>query len=276
MSKIWLITGANRGFGWEIAKNALDAGDSVVVSSRKGTLPDDVDASNQLLPLRLDVTDQPSIDDAVAAAVERFGRIDVLVNNAGYGQLGSFEELSPESIDRQFATNVFGVFNVTRAVLPVMRRQHSGHIITISSIAGISTGAGSTIYGATKFAVTGWTEGLDEEVAPFGIHTTTIHPGMFRTDFLDPSSVSHADIELDDYADQRQQRREYLDSMNHQQLGDPEKFGPAVVKLAALEHPPIRWGAGSDAYDAYTNRADALRSSAQEWEQLTRSTDITD
>ncbi|SFF66839.1 Short-chain dehydrogenase, partial [Actinacidiphila alni] len=191
MSKVWFITGANRGFGYEIARAALDSGDRVVATARR---PQEAEAAlkehgERVLALPLDVTDTDSVVAAVAAARERFGRIDVLVNNAGYGQLGYFEEQSPQSVERQFATNVFGVFDVTRAVLPVMRAQRSGHVITISSLSGIIGIAGSPVYGATKFAVTGWSEGLGRELAPFGIHATCVHPGMFRTDFLDPTSV---------------------------------------------------------------------------------------
>jgi len=275
MSKTWFITGANRGFGYQIAASALESGDSVVATARR---PEQAGAAlagygDRLLTTRLDVTDSAGIDAAVAAAVDRFGRIDVLVNNAGYGQLGVFEELSPESIERQFRVNVFGMFDVARAVLPVMRAQRSGHILNISSLSGIIGIAGSAIYGATKFAVTGWSEGLSREAAPFGIHVTSVHPGMFRTDFLDPSSVSHGDRDIDDYSDFRKSQRGYLESMNHAQLGDPEKFGTAVVRLAAMPRPPIRWAAGSDALDSFRQRAEELTSSATEYEQLSRSTD---
>ncbi|NUR97617.1 MAG: SDR family NAD(P)-dependent oxidoreductase, partial [Kribbellaceae bacterium] len=189
MTTTWFITGANRGFGYEIAKTALAAGDAVVSTARNPQQAAEAlgDHGDRLLTARLDVTDPVSIEQAVAEAVDRFGRIDVLVNNAGYGQLGVFEELTPEQIQRQFDTNVFGVFDVTRAVLPILRAQRSGRIITIASISGITSGAGSSMYSATKFAVTGWSEGLAEELAPLGIHVTVVHPGMFSTDFLDPS-----------------------------------------------------------------------------------------
>ncbi|WP_093788883.1 oxidoreductase [Actinacidiphila guanduensis] len=276
MSKVWFITGANRGFGYEIARAALESGDTVVATARR---PQEAQAAlsaygERMLALPLDVTDTMAIETAVSAATDRFGRIDVLVNNAGYGQLGYFEEQSPESVERQFATNVFGVFNVTRAVLPVMRAQRSGHVITISSLSGIVGIGGSPVYGATKFAVTGWSEGLGREVAPFGIHVTCVHPGMFRTDFLDPSSVGHGDVEIDDYAPFRAEQRAYLDASNHTQLGDPVKFGPAVVQLAALQTPPLRWASGSDALASFTQRARELTDSAAEWEELSRSTDI--
>jgi NAD(P)-dependent dehydrogenase (short-subunit alcohol dehydrogenase family) len=265
MSKIWFITGANRGFGHEIARAAEAAGDVVVATARRPL-------SDRFLPL--DVTDTASIEAAVATTVDRHGRIDVLVNNAGYGQLGVFEELSAASIERQFQVNVFGAFNVARAVLPVMRARREGHIINISSLSGIVGIAGSPIYGAAKFALTGWSEGLAREVAPFGVHVTSVHPGMFRTDFLDPSSVSHGDRAIADYDDFRKAQRAYLDASNHTQLGDPHLFGPAVVELAARAEPPLRWAAGSDALDAFHQRARELTDSAAEWETLSRSTDI--
>lgn len=276
MSKTWFITGANRGFGQEIARTALQAGDRVVATARQ---PEQIRAAlsgdeDQLLAVHLDVTDPASIQAAVGAAVDRFGRIDVLINNAGYGQLGVFEEITPEQIERQFATNVFGVFDVTRAVLPTLRRQRSGHIVTIASISGIVGGAGSTIYGASKFAVTGWSEGLAEELQPFGIRVTVVHPGMFRTDFLDPSSVSHGAQSIEDYRAGADDRRAWLDRMNHAQLGDPARFGPAIAHLVALADPPVRVGLGSDAIAAFTERADQLTGSVTEYGELTRSTDL--
>lgn len=276
MSKTWLITGANRGFGLEIAKAALADGDRVVATAREPEPIVDMlaDGGDRLLTAKLDVTDKRDIDAAVAAAIDRFGQIDVLVNNAGYGQLGLFEELTAEQIRRQFDTNVFGVFDVTRAVLPHMRARRSGHVITISSISGIVGGAGSTIYGATKFAVTGWSEGLVGEVEPFGIKVTVVHPGMFRTDFLDPSSVRHGENPIADYQNVSGERRRWLDSMNHAQLGDPARFGPAIVELADMADPPARWGAGSDAIDAFRTRAEQLTSNSDQFERLTRSTDI--
>ncbi|MEW2545983.1 SDR family NAD(P)-dependent oxidoreductase [Streptomyces sp. NPDC047002] len=277
MAKTWLITGANRGFGYEIAKTALDAGDRVVATARR---PEQAEAAlaghgERLLCVRLDVDEAASAEAAVAAAQERFGGIDVLVNNAGYGQLGVFEELSAESIERQFRTNVFGVFHVTRAVLPVMRAQRSGHVITVSSLSGIVGIDGSTVYGATKFAVTGWSEGLSREVRRFGIHATVVHPGMFRTDFLDPSSVRHGDHEIDDYRGYRETQGAYLTESNHTQLGDPAAFGPAIVRLANMSEPPVRWAAGSDAIDSFQRRARELADSALEFEELSRSSDIT-
>lgn len=274
--KTWFITGASRGLGLEIARAALEAGDQVVATGRK---PEQVEAGlagsgERLLALKLDVTDQGSIEASVDAASARFGSIDVLVNNAGYGQLGAFEQLSVAAIERQFATNVFGVFAVTRAVLPVMRAQRSGHILTLSSIGGLVGFDGASIYCATKFALEGWSESLSLELAQFGIKTTVIEPGFFRTDFLDASSVSYDDIAIPDYADYSAKRKAGLDEINHRQAGDPVKLGKAMVSLVASQDPPVRFAVGSDAYGVVTNRAATNRAEADTWRDLSVSTDI--
>lgn len=278
MMKTWLVTGANRGLGLEIARAALAAGDSVVATART---PSQIAETLQghgerLLPVALDVTDPVGVEVAVAQAMERFGRIDVLVNNAGYGQLGAFEEVSRDTLLRQFATNVFGVFDVTRAILPVMRRQRSGHIITISSIAGIEGFEGSSIYCATKHAVSGWSEGLAKEVAPFGIGVTCVYPGRFRTDFLDGSSVRFGGIAIDDYEDFSARRRAALDADNHLQVGNPAKFAEVILKLSQAEQPPLWLATGSDAYAVFVNKAAALRDNAEAWKEVTLSTDFAD
>jgi NAD(P)-dependent dehydrogenase (short-subunit alcohol dehydrogenase family) len=276
VDRVWFITGASRGLGLEIARAALAHGDTVVATARRPEAAQTALAahSDRLLALPLDVTDEASIQTAVAAVTARFGRIDVLVNNAGYGQLGAFEELSPRLVESQFTTNVYGVFNVTRAVLPTMRAQRSGHVLTISSLTGIVGIAGSSIYCAAKFAVAGWSESLSLELEPFGISVTSVHPGMFRTDFLDPSSVSFGDVTVDDYAEVDRERRAYLASANHQQPGDPTKLGPAIIALVEADAPPARWAAGSDAVEAFHDRAGQLQESATTWQQLSESTDL--
>ncbi|MCQ2003491.1 oxidoreductase [Rhizobium sp. NRK18] len=274
--KTWFITGANRGLGLEIARVALEAGDSVTATARD---PKQIDKllegfAGRLHTLPLDVTDRAAVDEAVNAAKERFGRIDVLVNNAGYGQLGAFEEISSETVSRQFATNVFGVFDVTRAVLPVMRAQRSGHVISISSIAGMQGFEGSSIYCATKHAVSGWSEGLAREVAPFGIKVTCVYPGRFRTDFLDSSSVRYGDFAIDDYAAASARHRQALDADNHQQIGDPRKFAAAMLALANADNPPVWLPTGSDAYAVFDNKSAALAESLEHWKDLVLSTDF--
>ncbi|MCZ3384938.1 oxidoreductase [Kosakonia sp. SOY2] len=274
--KTWFITGASRGLGLEIARAALEAGHNVVATARKPEQLLDVltGYDDRLATVQLDVTSHAMVESAVKAALTRFGRLDVLVNNAGFGQLGAFEELSPELIRKQFDTNVFGVFNVTRAVLPAMRSQRSGHVVTISSTAGIVGFEGASMYCATKFSLSGWSESLSLELAPFGIKATCIHPGPFRTDFLDATSVMFGDVAIDDYQQFSEARRDALAQANHHQDGDPVKFGKAVVRLVDSENPPVRWAAGTNAFDTLLSRADDLRNSAQAWQELSKSSDI--
>ncbi|MCW2295457.1 oxidoreductase [Rhodococcus erythropolis] len=246
--QVWFITGANRGIGAEVAKAALSAGHRVVGAARKPeSVTTAVGAAEDLLPVALDITDPHQVELAVDAATEKFGRIDVLVNNAGYGQLGLFEETSLDLIKKQFETNTFGTMTVTRAVLPVMRAQGSGHIFTVSSISGTVGVTGSGIYSASKFAIEGWMESLVLEVEPFGITATIVEPGYFKTDFLDSSSVTYGDITIDDYAKQSKEFRQAQDEMNHQQVGDPAKLATALLQLADTDHPPVRFAAGADA-----------------------------
>jgi NAD(P)-dependent dehydrogenase (short-subunit alcohol dehydrogenase family) len=193
------------------------------------------------------VTVPEQVTAAVKAAADKFGRIDVLVNNAGYGQLGLFEETSLDLVKKQIDTNVYGSMEVTRAVLPVMRAQRSGHVITISSISGTIGVTGSSIYSASKFALEGWMEGLAQELAPFQIKATIVEPGYFKTDFLDSTSVTYGDITIEDYAEEAAAFRKAQEDMNHQQVGDPDKLGHALVELAASDQPPMRFAAGEDA-----------------------------
>lgn len=274
--KTWFVTGASRGLGFEICRAVLDAGDQVVATARDPAVIAEALAANgeRFLGLSLDVTDPASIDAAVAAARKRFGSIDVLVNNAGYGQLGAFEEVSRESIAQQFATNVFGVFDVSRAVLPLMRAQRAGHVVTISSVAGVTGFEGASIYCSTKHAVSGWSDSLAPEVAPFGIKVTCVYPGRFRTDFLDASSVRHGEIAVDDYAALSEQRRAMLDAGNHRQSGDPVRFAQAILELVSMKEPPQWFAAGSDAHAVFTEKAKALRDNAEDWKALTMSTDF--
>ena len=238
--KIWFITGAGRGMGVDIAKAALAAGHGVVATGRD---PDAVISGSRCgwrPPRRkVDVTSPADAEAAVQAAVERFGRIDVLVNNAGNFQAGFFEELTPEQIDRQPSTTLIGPMHVTRAVLPVMRRQRSGHIVTISSSAGLAGQEFCTAYSASKFGLEGWMESLRLEVAPFGIYTTIVNPGFFRTELLTPQSTQYAETAIDDYADRRLAYVEAWTATSGQQPGDPAKLAAALVALAN-EEPPMR------------------------------------
>ncbi len=273
--KTWFITGASRGLGLATARAALALGDQVVATGRDPhkitrVLGDD----GHVLAAMLDVTDPKSIERAVGAAVDRFKRIDVLVNNAGYGLLGAFEELSASSIEKEFATNVFGAFAVTRAVLPVMRAQRAGHVISIASLCGLVGLDMVSIYCSTKFALAGWSESLSLELARFGIHATVVYPGMFRTDFLDGSSAVHADLSIKDYTEAATAARQGRDTANHRQMGDPAIFGRVMIAMANAAHPPVHFAVGSDSFDAMIDKAAALQSAAEKWRDLTMATDI--
>lgn len=252
----FFITGTSRGMGTDFARAALDAGHHVVATGRD---PERVLAAvgqqdeavvgqhEELLAVALDVTDERTVRSAVDAAIERFGRIDVLVNNAGSFQGGFFEEVSPEQFRAQMETNFFGALNVTRAVLPVMRAQGSGRVISISSTAGIVAGAGGSAYAASKFALEGWMEALHDEVMPFGIHTTVVEPGFFRTDLLaEGSSTFWGDVHLDDYRSSSDQTKEFFRGMEGKQSGDPVKLARTLLALTEMSEPPVRLVAGAD------------------------------
>ena len=275
MSKIWFVTGAARGLGAEIAKAAFAAGDRVVVTGRRrealeATFGPDGDA---LLSLSLDVTREAEAQAAVEAALARFGRIDVLVNNAGYGNLGLFEETTDAEARAQYDTNVFGLYNVTRAVLPAMRGQRAGRIFNISSVGGLVGGESGSLYCATKFAVEGFSESIAREIAPFGIHVTIVEPGFFRTDFLDENSVRYGSRRIEDYAEVSAQMKAFWDARNHAQAGDPAKLGRVLVDLANRADPPLRFAAGSDAVAMISGKIASLRAELDAWSDLSVTTD---
>jgi NAD(P)-dependent dehydrogenase (short-subunit alcohol dehydrogenase family) len=267
--KVWFITGAGRGMGVDIAKAALAAGHAVVATARN---PDAVTAAlgqaDDLLVVKLDVTDPADAEAAVQAAVERFGRIDVLVNNAGNFYAGFFEELSPQDFRAQVETTLFGPINVTRAVLPVMRAQRSGLVVAISSTAGIVGQEFCTAYAAAKFGVEGWIESLTPEVAPFGIRTMLVEPGFFRTELLSPESTNYAQPSIDDYAERTTQTVAAWNAMNGQQAGDPAKLATALVQLASQDEPPLRWVAGADAIATVEHKAKDLLAQADAYREL--------
>jgi NAD(P)-dependent dehydrogenase (short-subunit alcohol dehydrogenase family) len=244
----WLITGAGRGMGVDFAKAALAAGHNVVATGRSpDAVAQAVGESDDLLVVRLDVTSAADAAAAVEAAVDRFGGIDVLVNNAASFYAGFFEELTPEQMERQLATSLFGPMNVTRAVLPVMRKQRSGHVVTISSSAGFAGFAYGTAYAASKFGVDGWMESLAAEVEPFGIHATVVNPGFFRTELLTQESTNYATPSIADYAEGNAAQREFWEGQNGRQAGDPAKLAQALLTITDLEQPPFRFIAGADA-----------------------------
>ena len=274
-TRTWFITGAARGLGAAIAQAALDAGDNVVVAGRNREALIKVvgQDSDRTLSVSLDVTELGAAQGAVDAALARFGRIDVLVNNAGYGNLSLFEESTPADVQSQYDTNVFGLMSVTRAVLPAMRAQRSGRIFNISSIGGIVGGESGTLYCASKFAVEGFSESLGQEVARFGIQVTVVEPGFFRTDFLEPTSVRHGSNPIADYADASAALKSFYDERSRNQAGDPARLGHALVTLADAPQQPTRWAAGSDALKMVQSKIDSLQAELIAWRNLTLSTD---
>ena len=270
--KVWLITGAGRGMGVEIAKAALAAGDAVVATGRNtDTVANAVGEADDLLVVKLDIISRADAEAVVQAAVERFGRIDVLVNNAANFYAGYFEELAPEQIERQLATSLLGPMNVTRAVLPVMRKQRSGHIISISSGAGLVGPEFCSAYAASKFGLEGWMESLQPEVAPFGISTTIVNPGFFRTELLTKESVTYAEPSLEDYADRTAEQLKGWNALSGQQPGDPAKLGRALVMIASEEQPPRRFIAGADAVGLAEQKVADLQAQIDAYRDLSTS-----
>lgn len=249
MSKVIFVTGAGRGLGTDIARQALAAGHQVVATGRRpGTVLGALGGEQgNLLVTALDITSTGAARTAVDAAVARFGRVDVLINNAAAFQAGYFEEISDAQMRAQIETNLFGPMNITRAVLPVMRAQRSGHIVTISSIAGLVGQEFCVAYAASKFGVEGWMESLRHDVEPFGIRTTIVEPGFFRTELLVDASTSWAELSIDDYAERTKTTKAMWQSMNGQQAGDPAKLADALLKVTGLDEPPLRFVAGDDA-----------------------------
>ena len=276
MSKVWFITGAGSGIGAGAARAALKAGGRVVATGRnvqkvRNALRDV--ASENLEILTLDVSDEAQATSAVNQAVKRFGRIDVVLNNAGYSLLGNFEELGTQDIERQFATNFWGVMHVMRAALPVMRKQRSGHIINMSSVAGVVGLKHCGAYGAAKFAVEGLSLAVAEEVEKFGIKVTVVEPGFFRTDLLDAANVKWPSNRIDDYAATEVGAQEMWSPYAGQQPGDPDKLGQVLAKLAGMETPPRVFVAGGDAIAAVAPAVEARLKAVHAFEELSKSTD---
>jgi NAD(P)-dependent dehydrogenase (short-subunit alcohol dehydrogenase family) len=261
---VWLVTGAGRGLGVDIAKAALAAGHAVVATARDaGSIGKALGDHDDLLAVALDVTDPAAAEAAVAAAVDRFGRLDVVVNNAGSFEAGFFEEMTPEAFRSQLETTLFGPVNVTRAALPQLRAQRSGLVVTVSSTAGIAaSGEFVSAYAASKFGVEGFMEGLAPEVAPFGIRTMLVEPGFFRTELLTPRSTRYAEPSIPDYADRAERTVAAWRSMDGTQGGDPAKLAAALVELAARAEPPLRFAAGADAVELFETKARTLLAQA--------------
>jgi NAD(P)-dependent dehydrogenase (short-subunit alcohol dehydrogenase family) len=270
--KVWLVTGASRGMGACFVKAALDAGHAVIATARR---PEEVIATlgehPSLLAARLDVTSTTEAADAVAAAVDRFGRIDVVVNSAGASFKGFFEEMSPRQVDQQLAVNLLGPMNVTRAVLPVMRRQRSGHVVAISSGAGLIGFEYSSVYAASKAGLEGWMSALTQEVAPFGIGTTIVNPGFFRTGLASPESLVWPEVSVADYTERSAAQRAWWQAQDGHQQGDPNKLAEALVALTGEVPPPRRFIAGADVLALGERKIAELRADMDAYRELSSS-----
>ncbi|NVZ91469.1 SDR family NAD(P)-dependent oxidoreductase [Pseudomonas yamanorum] len=273
--RVWLVTGASRGIGAKIVAAALAHGDAVVATARNAqTVIERFGAQPGLLAVQLDVTEETQAADVARAAVEHFGRIDVLVNNAGFGLLGAVEEASADEVRRLYETNVFGLLNVTRGVLPFMRQARSGHVINISSVGGFRSGAGFGTYCSTKFAVEGLSEALHAELAPLGVKVTVVEPGYFRTDFLDGNSLVESPLIIDDYAATSGEVRKLAKVYNQQQPGNPELLAVAMIKLVEAPHPPMRLALGTDTLQAIEAKLAYVKEETAAWRELSASTDF--
>ena len=274
-NRVWMITGASRGIGARIVEAALAHGDAVVATARDiASLVQRFGDRDAFLAVALDVTDEAQAAHATEIALARFGRIDVLVNNAGFGLLGAVEESTADEVRRLYETNVFGLLNVTRAVLPAMRKRRKGHVVNISSLGGYQSSAGFGVYCSTKFAVEGLTEALHAELAPLGIHATTVEPGYFRTDFLDKASLTVSPRILDDYAASAGQVRSAATRINHNQPGDPQRLAQALLALVEISNPPLRLPLGTDTVQTIRDKHAFVAQETAMWEPLSVSTDF--
>lgn len=276
--RTWFITGTSRGLGLEIARKALAAGDAVVATARRpetaaAGLPE---AADRLLTLPLDLRDEAQIRSAVAATLDRFGRIDVLVNNAGRGLLGAVEEVTDTEARSVFDTNVFGTLAVTRAVLPVLRRQRAGKIVNISSVGGFTQGPGWGVYGGTKAAIESFSEAMSAELAPLGIAVIIVEPGVFRTDFLQGDSLHKVANELADYSETAGGTRAWVAANDGLQVGDPVKAAEAVLCVVDAENPPLRLQLGADCVSRFESKIQRLLADLEQWRELSVSTGFSD
>jgi NAD(P)-dependent dehydrogenase (short-subunit alcohol dehydrogenase family) len=268
-TRVWFITGSSTGFGRSLTEAVLKHGDRVVATARKpeqlGDLVDQYPETAKAI--RLDVTNPNEVRDAINSALDTFGRIDVVVNNAGYGVLGAIEEVSDDAIRHQFETNVFGALDVMRAVLPVMRKQHSGHILNISSVGGFVAFGGTGIYCGTKFALEGLSEALAKEVESLGIKVTIVEPGAFRTDF-NGRSLAVPDRLIDDYASTSGEFLNWIQDMDGKQPGDPNKAALAMIQAVESDNPPLRLPLGADAVSTISEKLESVKAELDAWEQV--------
>ncbi|MBW4581203.1 MAG: SDR family NAD(P)-dependent oxidoreductase [Tildeniella nuda ZEHNDER 1965/U140] len=268
-ARVWFITGSSTGFGRSLVEAVLKHGDRVVATARKPEQLDDLIRQHPeaVKAVSLDVTDPNAVQAAVKAALDAFGRVDVLVNNAGYGAVGAIEEVSDEAIHRQFDTNVFGALNVTRALLPTLRQQRSGHILNLSSVGGLVSFPGSGIYCATKFALEAISEALAKEVEALGIKVTIVEPGAFRTDF-NGRSLAAPETFIDDYASISGAMLQWLKDMDGKQPGDPDKAAAAMIQVVESDKPPLRLALGADAVGAIDAKLESVKAELDAWKQV--------
>lgn len=274
--KVWFITGASKGLGLSVTKQLLQKGESVAATSRNAKALTAVfgnDYAANFLPLEVDLTSSASIKASMEAAVDKFGKIDVVVNNAGYGTGGALEELEEAEIQQSFDVNFFAVIKVIQAALPYMRKAKSGHIINISSIAGFAPGLGWSVYGAAKAAINGLSEGLANELNPLGIHVSVVSPGWFRTSFAKEESIALSEQQLPDYEHIRTAHKKFK-STDGQQIGDPDKVAAVFMELVSNPNPPIQLFMGSDAYDRATSKINGLAQNMKTFKSLSLSTDF--
>ncbi len=275
--KVWLITGASKGLGLSLAKKVLSSGAKVIATSRnKKELTEAIrKADDQFFPLQMHLTDEESVGQGIKVALQEFGHIDIVVNNAGYGQFGTLEELTASEVKQNFEVNVIGSLNVIRNVLPHLRGQRSGHIINISSIGGFSGAfAGWGIYCATKFAVAGFTEALEAEVREFGIKATVVYPGYFRTHFLSKESLIIPVNPIDAYQTARQSEAFHQKEMDGNQPGDPEKAAAVLLAISQEKNPPLHLFLGSDALETAGKKIETLISEIAQWRNISSSTNL--
>ncbi|GAA4162452.1 oxidoreductase [Chryseobacterium ginsenosidimutans] len=275
--KVWFVTGASKGLGLALVKKLLANNYRVVATSRNSqSLISEVgETSETFLPLEVNLTDNEDVKSAIAKSIEHFGQVDVIVNNAGYGQIGTLEELSDKEARTNFDINVFGTLNVIRNAMPYLRQQKSGHIFNISSIGGyFASFPGWGIYCATKFAVAGLTESLAEEIKDFGVKATVVYPGYFRTDFLSKDSVKTPENAIPDYEAARNSQQAHLNEINGNQPNDPEKAAEAVITISEEQNPPVHFLLGSGASELLDTKIGMIKGDAEKWESLTLSTVI--
>lgn len=274
-TKVWYITGASKGMGLSLTKELLAQGHRVAATSRSESAFDQLTGlGDQFLPLEVDLKSEKSIGDSYKRVAEKFGRIDVIVNNAGYGLGGALEELGTEEIMENFDVNFFAVVRVVQNALPYLRKQHSGHIINISSIAGFAPGTGWSMYCAAKFAVSGLSEALSNDLKPLGIHVTNVMPGWFRTNFAKPDSIAYNKNQIEDYAYLRESHAK-MNSMDGAQLGDPDKIANAFLELVNSPEPAVNLFLGSDAFNRAVNKMEQLKAEMENWKKISCSTDFT-